>query len=214
MPARWLQASHRSLNLETDTEEECKIWMTALRYVIAQHQLSNYQRNEKELLEDESLTGGGGGGGGGYEHGRTESNSVGSSSSGGGGGSSGGGLLSRTMSSFWRPRATKQNDKSGRADSVASTTPTRTTRTTHSDATRLTDDVSERSSLAEPPPGMMLGGEKERTHALVTMADVSSRGQLMAMEERHDVLRYKFLTKQQEEVTRMKVSELPAVAWT
>ena len=37
---------------------------------------------------------------------------------------------------------------------------------------------------------MMLGGEKERTHALVTMADVSSRGQLMAMEERHDVLRY------------------------
>ena len=145
-------------------------------------------------------TGGGGGRGQGV-HGRRESNSVSSTSSGGGGGggggaggSSGGGLLSRTMSSFWRPRATKQNDNSssGRADSVASSVATTTTShsTSHSDTTsRLTSDISERSSLAEPPPGMMWGGEKERTHALVTMADVSSRGQLMAMEERHDVLR-------------------------
>ena len=36
-----LQASHRTLNLETDTVTECADWVSALHYIISKHELDS-----------------------------------------------------------------------------------------------------------------------------------------------------------------------------
>jgi hypothetical protein len=165
-----LQATHRTLNLETDTSKECEEWVTALRYIISSYRLNNNDGNASNATVDQD------------GHGRTDSNY--STASYGGeyknsraqeglrsdsSGSSNSALL-RSLSTFWR----RGKQSTGSRESAAS-------------------DAN--SDISSSPPGVTKRNNNQtahrhtRTMTLADTADIGSRGQLMAMEERHDVLR-------------------------
>lgn len=186
-----LQATHRTLNLETDNSKECEEWVTALRYVISSYRLKSQNGN--------------GGNGDGMEYKRRGFGSGYNDSSGNKGtsnsnnskhlrnasrageglrsdsaGSTGVGIM-RTMTS-WMMRGSKQNTSSNSDGSQSR----------YARDSPATSDAN--SEISSSPPGVISKNDRknvdrQRTVTLADTADIGSRGQLMAMEERQDEIK-------------------------